>query len=538
MAITTTQAEYERLRKYLTPYIKGPATDAVLFALAEGYSSYLINNVQYVNDSLYIATAQGQYLDLRLADYGITRPPKVGLGDDVFREIGIQVKNRKQVRDLINKLLDAIFGDEFVKATNDASAVEPYNLQDGDTLLVNYDDTTTATIRFTTNQFNSIAAATAQEVADAIVTDLRNLGLSGSAIVKNDGSGNYVELISDTIGPSSSVTVHGGRAENVLLFPATVPAGGNMSTQWTLSIQPGGVIRFTWTAGADPKVGFVETGEYVNIYGGGFASSSNEGSFTITAAQGGAVGSAYFEIENPIGTSGVITQGSDSAVQFFSPVRKTILSKSYYAAAFQPQGKVLQIFMPASTKVVRRTRIGSAHLHEDTDGSQGTTAPGPYVYDLNQPFSVGSVGTTLAQNLDGTMAKVFQVSNSSAFPDTTGYLIFEYGSDNQEGPVPYIARPSNTSLLISPAYTIQKRHLSGAPVSIISQKSPVILPRDGSAYQPYLTDVVSGRQYAEDLINSIAATGIQIIVTVLYPDDIGLGKAGTVYSEINQIWGA
>src|ERR1700676_3504127 len=128
MSVTTPEQEYKRLRSYLTPYIKGPVTDAVLNALATS-SAYLVNSVQAVNDSLYIATAQQQYLDLRLADYGITRPPTIGLADDIFRTIGIQVKNRKQVRDLINNILDAIFGDLFVKADSSAQTLEPYALQ-------------------------------------------------------------------------------------------------------------------------------------------------------------------------------------------------------------------------------------------------------------------------------------------------------------------------------------------------------------------------------------------------------------------------
>ena len=536
MAITTTDAEVKRLREILSPYIRGPSTDAVLYALADGYSSYLINNVQYVNDSLYITSAQGNYLDLRLAAYQITRPPAVGLGDDVFRQIGIQVKNRKQVRDLINNLLDAIFGDQFVKATSDAASIEPYHLTDGDTLRVTYDDTTVANIQFSTSQFNNIAQATAQEVADAIVTNLSNLGLSGSAIVQNNSVGNYVQLISNTIGPASSVTVSGGSAQNTLLFPSPVGAGGNMSTQWTLSLQPGGIVRYTWTGGADPRVGYVSVGQYVNIYGGGFASSSNVGSFDIVNVQGGALGTAYFEIANPIGTSGMVVQGTDNAIQFFNPDRKTILNKSYYAAVFQSQSSVLQIFMPASTKVVRRSLVGSAHLHDNTDGPQGTTQPGPYIYDTSQPFTVGAIGTTTSQYLDGTTGQVIQVADSSNFPDSSGYLIFEYGSENQEGPVPYIARPSSNTLLISPSYTLQKRHQSGTPVTIVSKKSPIILPRDGSAYNPYITDVVSGRKYAESLISSIAATGIQIVITVLFPSDQGLGKYGTEYSEISYVW--
>lgn len=629
MPITTKEEQYKRLRAYLSPYIKGPVTDAILEALAQGNAAYLINNVRAVNDQLYVVSAVGRYLDERLADVGITRPPAVGLSDDVFRQIGIEVKNRKQVRDLINQLLNAIFGDEYVRATNNAREVEPYNLQDGDTLIINFDDSpTNVSITFNTNDFASIAAAKAQEVADAITKSLRSSGLRGTAIAKDDGNGPYVQLISDTIGPASSVTVFGGRAQNELKFDSAVPAGGNLSTQWTLSLQPGGVIRFTWTGGANPQLGKVSAGNYVNVFGGGFASSSNEGSYIITDSIGGPQGVSYFEVENPLGTSGVVVQGMDDAILFFNPIRKTLASRLSYAAVYQTQAKVLQIFLPAATKVIRRDRVGSAHLHdpyraefifseqptagdifsvtaslnynagadfqigstiEQTvtnlvaainaqaglnaiangktvtiivndsslvltatyDGADAIVATGPqgdpvslvpnqegpYMYDLAQPFTVGAIGTTLGQQLDGSMSRVITVADSSLFPDQQGNLIIGYGTQNQEGPIPYIARPSNNTLLISPAYTVKKSHAPGADVSYVSAKAPVTVSRDGLDYPFYITDVVSGRVYAQDLINSIAATGINIVFTILYPSDIGLGKWGTIYSENPEIWG-
>ena len=109
----------------MNPFIRGTTTDAILNALASGSSSYLVNNVQAVNDMLYIVTAAGEYLDLRLAEFGITRPPAVGLSDEVFSQIGIEVKNRKQVRDLINNLLEIIFGQEFTNATNSCAHLSP-----------------------------------------------------------------------------------------------------------------------------------------------------------------------------------------------------------------------------------------------------------------------------------------------------------------------------------------------------------------------------------------------------------------------------
>lgn len=535
---TTTEEQYKRLRSYLTPYLKGPNVDAVLNALAASNAAYLINNVSAVNDQMYIVSASDRYLDERLAQYGISRPSAVGLSDDAFREIGIQVKNRKQVRDLINNLLNSVFGDEFVKASNGATTVEPYALEDGDTLIVNFDGNNTATITFKTSEFVNIAAATAQEVADAITATLRGQGLSSFAISKNDGNGNYVELISSTIGAASSVSVMGGSAQNVLLFPTTIPAGGNLSTQWTISQGNAGTLKFTWTGGSDPRLGKVSVGNYVNIFGGGFASSPNEGSFTITNVQGGAVNIAFFEVFNPLGSVGIVTQGADDAVLFFNASKQTLATRTSYAAIYQTQSKLLQIFLPAATKVVRRDRIGSAHLHDPSDPqSLLPDQQGPYAFDLSQGFVVGAAQTTLNQELDATKARVIEVADSSQFPDQLGYFVLGYGTEDQEGPIPYISRPSNTTLLISPSYTVQGVFQPGTDVAFVSQKSAVVLDSNGDDFAFYITDVVSGRQYAQDLIESVAATGINVVFTILYPSDIGLGKWGTIYSENPIIWG-
>src|ERR1700722_14682602 len=341
MPVVTPAQEYTRLRSYLNPLIRGPNVDAVLNALAAGASSYLVNNASAINDQMYIVSAVGTYLDARLAEYGITRPSAVGLSDDIFTEIGLEVKNRKQVRDLMANILQAIFGDKFVRAINPSRAVEPYNLQDGDTLIINYDENTTTTVTFSTAQFENINAALAQEVADAITETLTTLGIEGTAISQNDGEGNYVLLMSNTIGPRSSVTVLGGSAENQLLFDEPVPAGGDATTQWTISLQPGGFIRFTWSGGTNPNVGDLVVGDYVNIYNGGFTSSPNAGTYNIASFVGGVVNVAYFQVYNPFGVSGIVTQGIKSAVLFYSPVKKTLNSIPSYAALYQVSSATL-----------------------------------------------------------------------------------------------------------------------------------------------------------------------------------------------------
>jgi hypothetical protein len=626
------QPDYTRLRSFLNPALKGATVNSVLNSLATG-TGYLINSVKAVNENLFITTAQGQYLDLLLAQYGITRPPSLGIADNLYQEIGIQVKNRKQVRDLLNNLLEIIFGIHFTNAYNSSTMVEPYDLSGGDTLIVSFDGGSPVTIPFQASNFTNIHSALAIEVADAIVSYLNSQNLTGLATTSNNGLGNYVQLISGTIGPRSSVQVLGGSAQNVLVFPSPVlGAGGNASTQWTLSIQSDGRIRYTWTGGANPNVGKLSPGNYVNIYGGGFDSSSNSGTFTIINAVGGTVGEQYFDVYNPIGTTGIITQGSDTAVLFFNPVNENIQSNQYYAAIYQTQTNVLQVFLPATTQVTRRSRLGSAHLHDpprgtftllaqpnagDTfnitssvsliagtnfaigatilettqnivneinsldaglvgivnvineqdmvliynnsltntlvityagsaniiasgpEGSNVSLEPnqyGPYSYDLSQPFTVGAVSTTLTQDVNSTTGRVVLVENSAGFPNQTGYVVFGYGTAVQEL-AQYLAVPSATSILLSPINNLQYDHPAGQEVRFVESKSPVVLNPNGSDWEFFLTDIVGGRIYCEELIEQVIAAGITLNFVILYNSDKGLGKAGTPYSEITYVYG-
>jgi hypothetical protein len=59
----------------------------------------------------------------------------------------------------------------------------------------------------------------------------------------------------------------------------------------------------------------------------------------------------------------------------------------------------------------------------------------------------------------------------------------------------------------------------------------------GLDYQFYITDIVSARVYAENLIKDVVAEGIRLSITIIYPSDVGLGKAGTPESEVKTVFG-
>ena len=526
--------EYKKLRKILNNAIRGKNTDAILRSVATG-PVHLINNVEAVNDSLYIVSAKERFLDQRLADRGIVRPSDVGLSDEVFREIGIEVANRKQVRDLVHQLLRILYGEIFTRATTTSSEAETYFLEDGDNLFVSFDGQNPIELIFSAGQFSNINAATAEEVAGAITKSIRKLGANGAAFTVEDGVDTKVVIISPTDGPSSSIRIQGGKAQNVLKFDKIRPTSGDSSTQWTLTQESGGRIRATWTGGADPSLGRVKKDDYVNIYSTSF-DILNRGTFDVVEIQGGTIGNSYVEFENPNGIAETVVQGTAEGVLFFNPSIRVLTSENRYAAAFQTSARTLEVFMPATTKIVRRNRSGAAHIYES--GPSNVGQEGPYIYDTTVGFVIGEEAALTTEELDASSGSILFVDDASEFPDSEGKVIVGLGTSHQEGPVPYISKPSANTLRINPSYKFQKEHPIGTDIALVAQESPANPAKDGSDYPFYLTDSVAGRIYAENLIKEITATGIVVIIYILYPNDIGLGKWGDQEnSEKYYVWG-
>lgn len=512
------------LRQYLNPAIFGPNTDAILDALSFP-SGILLKNAKAINDQLYIVTAVGKYLDILYSNKDFIRPSDLGIDDDVFREIGIEVTNRKQVRDLINKILETIYGQEYTRGQALSENIEPYSFMNGDSLILQFDDREILTISFENSDFTNINSASAQEVADAITRKLRAKGSSGSAYVRNDGYGNFIVISSPSYGPSSSIKVLGGRAQNVLKFPTIRNTTADFSTQWDITIQPGGSIRMTWTAGVNPSIGKAKIGDYVNIYGSAFA-IENQGTFVLTKVKGGSLGNAYIEFENLNATAQVVTQGTNNAVLFYYPERITITKYPSFAAAFQTESRTLQVYLPAITRVIRRDRIGSTHLNENPPVvlSDVTGDPGSYLWDLSKAFTITKYASTTTEKADSSLSNILNIADATDFPDQPGFFCLNWGTPIEEGPIPYISRPSSGSLLLNPSYKLKKVHPANSIINLVGQNSPYTPETNGSDYGAYITDVVGGRIWAEELIDLVAAAGINLVFTVLYPDPEGLEK--------------
>lgn len=112
-----------------------------------------------------------------------------------------------------------------VAGTVTTTATALYALSDFMTLTVAVDGGAPQTVTFLTADFEDIAQATAQEVADVITAQLT--GASGATAE----AGAKVSITSSTNGSSSSIEVTGGTANAVLSFPGGAQAGsGDFAT--------------------------------------------------------------------------------------------------------------------------------------------------------------------------------------------------------------------------------------------------------------------------------------------------------------------
>jgi hypothetical protein len=305
---------FKRLRQFMNPAVKGKMIDGVLSGFASGDQSNA-NNVILMKDQLFIASATHRYLQNLLSGIGVIKPVNVGIDDDSFRELAIKQTNTKLVTNVFLDVLETFYGADAVKASAISTKTEGYKLEDGMTLIILADkQTKPLTITFTAKDFTNIAHATADEICAVISRFAFNAAYPIVAITEVDKvlDLRYVKVRSLTKGPNSAITIVGGSAQNVLQFLAPSPAQSKDGTEYAVSFV-GQYVRFTWVAGPDPALQFLNAGDTVNIYGPSVL-EINRGTFTVENAQGGAVNDSFFEILNPIfkAQANVICNPADS----------------------------------------------------------------------------------------------------------------------------------------------------------------------------------------------------------------------------------
>lgn len=364
--------EEDLIRKHLSPALKGDGWNALIAALATG-DKYRNDTARSAFDQLFKSTASGVFLDRRAQDDGFSRPADIGISDEVFRKLAIKTTARKLVIEVILEALEAYYGSEATRAYTTSSMAEPYQLEIGDTLIVQTDNSKKITVLFEQDDFTALGGAKAIEVASVITRELKKVGSTAYAVAFKDPavSATFVRIFSGALGLTGSIRIHGGRAQNALLFPTEVhpTAGDGPQPTTQLSILPGtgingvpaGRVRFTHIGGTNPDLQEVRTDDYVNIFGGVFAAAFR-GVYVVADS----TPTTFDLIDSKLTWPASVTLTDAKDMRFYRPTARTISSTGRLATATQGDPSKLEVILPATTQAVGRTRNTGAYLHIGT----------------------------------------------------------------------------------------------------------------------------------------------------------------------------
>jgi hypothetical protein len=223
---------------------------AIIEALGEGDQSSA-DLLTEVIKQLFIKTASRPYIDKLGSNVNVERPRLIGMTDEDFRKyIPIVAYKPKQVKLILDKLLDVFFFKELTTAYILSSKWEPFIFEDGWQLEYKVDEYYDELIQFSSDYFEDINAVSANEIVSAI-----NRQAKYSFAVKLDDSiskKTYIRLFTKTIGSKGSIRMTGGRANIALQFDGyNVDAGLSTNAEWTVT-KIGDLITFTNTGGNDP----------------------------------------------------------------------------------------------------------------------------------------------------------------------------------------------------------------------------------------------------------------------------------------------
>ena len=355
-----------------------------------------------VKNQFFVKTSSTPYLDNLAANDGVSRPAGVGMSDPTFKKfIPIMSYQPKQVKLIVDQLLNIFFTKEMTTAYIQSGQPSPYALEDGWELEYTVDGIYDELLKFHTSDFTDISAATAEEIAAAINRQAQHS--SAESYYDNLKKSYYVKIFTNTVGSKGSMKVVGGRANTALQFNGYITtAGQGPDTEWTVT-KIGDQVTFQWVGGTNPAINQLQVGDVlISMLAG------NIGSFPITNIN---LSTNSFTFTNLFGTAGTYTQTAANQTQFFTPNKYVVYTQDVRAVTWEVTPGEVIIEMPATPPVVKRSLIGGAHLN-------------------------GSVSTVTATNSSSSVT----VANASTFP-MSGEFWFQAVDEIQSR---YLTQDQNT----------------------------------------------------------------------------------------------
>lgn len=418
--------------------------------------------VSEVRKQFFVKTASRPYLDRLAANNKIARPRLVGMDDPSFRQyIPVLSYQPKQVKLIIDQLLDIFFFKESTTAFITSSNFQPFNLNNGWELELSVDEQYDDRIIFTTSDFTDINNATANEIVAAINRQTKYSYATAyyDSITKNT----FIRMFTNTVGSKGSLRILGGRANTALRFNGFIETAGNgINTQWTVS-KVGDEATFTNTGGADPGINFLQEGDIVVIDLPG-----NQGSFVITNVD---LVANSFKFKNLFATVGVVTNTSSDDVKFIRPQKFVAYLNPRRAMTWETSPGEITVEMPTSPPVVKRSLKGSAHLNGQF--SQMSNRISDNALEVADAFQFPESGTFWFERQDAIVQRILTPTENQVVTRTMNTRL-QYKVDRYE----YASR---VSLIANGSFVEGFPQITMTSVAGLAQGHQVIHP----AFPPY-----------------------------------------------------
>lgn len=190
------------------------------------------------------------------------------------------------------------------------------------------------------------------------------------------------------------------------------------------------------------------------------------------------------------------------------------------------------IFVPLYYKILDRNRIevdlgfpgaGIKVAVAKTPVSNGRFMNSNYlnsfIYNPKANFYPSKKRTVLKSSITANANPVIiSVDDASDIPNERGYLVFDFGRNNEETLVPYIGRPNNSTLILDSAYTFLKDHNPNEMINYIPEAKGYDPRDDGSDYAAYITGTKKAMEVVQNLITRLKAVGIVLRWIIKYPE--------------------
>jgi len=524
----------------------------------------LVLQIEEAKNQIFVNLASDKYLTALGQNVGVSKPLAANLSDDQFRQlIPVMSFDPKQVLITMYKLLDIFWGPLFSRANITAQVSEPYNFGTSAPLTgtVNFvNDSTEVTgtgtfftaevsvgeyiklstddndrfvkvIRVIDNTTLSLATRYGGDTASGVGVNYlskkleldcdaeEGIILDFSPIYFDDTSAVIVSELIEVINNQSDVIVG-----DVVNSATNVPQL-NLRTD-----TPGAAGSINITGGTANTILQFVTGENLisDLPSPTVVYEVNNREIVVMipdlAPAIGLANSHFFHSDN-----GIVTAVDNILKTVTCDFDNEVTANEYIDKTFSQNTEefTIQSHTTGINNVVLQFSAGVDLSRVSTvSGKNGFVIfyenwYGSFIYDpADSPYTVQKEKTILNQVItEGNIYPIIAADDSSDIPDATGYVVFNFGRANEEGPIAYRGRPTNSSLLIDPGHIFQYDHAVGDTINLLDPDLVPHVPRSSGVDRPvYMVDPQEARLVAQTLIRQIKAAGVVIRFIIDTPE--------------------